>query len=346
MRINIRKHNWGVRRMMGLASVAALGAIAAACGSTSASTTTTTAAASSSTTAAKAQYTLAYVPGVTGIAFYDSLAAGMKSEATKLGMKFIYQGAAAFSPSAQTPIVNGVCTQKPSVLVVSPTDPVAMAPAINSCLSAGIPVITTDTTLTDASKITSQITTSNAEGGKLAADFIGKAIGGSGQVAILSISATATTQVARAQGFENEIKAAFPNISVVALQYTGQAIADSTTAVNALMLAHPGIKAFFAVSGTGAEGAADAFSANGTTGKVTVVGFDAGPNSVKMLQAGQISALVAQQASQEGVLAAQYAYDKLTGKTSSITATVQLPDVLITTADSKLASFSKYFYKL
>ncbi len=341
MRINIKKQNRGARRMMGLASVAAVGVLAAACGSTSSGSSSTT-----STTAAKASYTIAYVPGVTGIAFYDSLAAGMKAEATSLGMKFVYQGAAAFSPSAQTPIVDGVCTQHPSVLVVSPTDPVAMAPAINTCLSAGIPVITTDTTLTDTSQITSQITTDNQEGGKLAADFIGKALGGSGQVAILSISATATTQVARVQGFENEIKAAYPNIQVVTVQYTGQAVADSTTAVNALMLAHPTIKAFFAVSGTGAEGAADAFSANGTTGKVTVVGFDAGPNSVKMLQAGQISALVAQQPSQEGVLAAQYAYDYLTGKKSSIKAQVQLPDVLITTADSKLPSFAKYFYKV
>ncbi len=332
------------RKIFGLGSAAILAAGLAACGSSSSSTATTQA--GSATTAAKKTYTIAYVPGATGVAFYDSLAAGMKATAASYGMKFVYQGAAAFSPSAQTPIVDGVCTQHPSVLVVSPTDPVAMAPAINTCLSAGIPVITTDTTLSNTSQISSQITTSNTQGGKAAADFIGKALGGTGQVAVLSLSATASTQVLRVQGFENEIKAAYPNIQIVAVQYTGQAIADSTTAVNALMLAHPGIKAIFSVSGTGAEGAADAFSANGTTGKVINVGFDAGPNTVKMLQSGEISATVAQQASQEGVLAAQYAHDLLTGNKSAIQAQIQLPDVLITSAQSKLASYSKYFYKL
>ncbi len=342
--MNIVRDSKLMRRAGVLAPMAALAVLLAACGSSSNSSSTTTT--GSATTAAKSSYTIAYVPGATGVAFYTSLSNGMKAEAQALGMKYEYQGAAQFSPSAQTPVVEGVCTQHPSVLVVSPTDPVALAPAINTCLNEGVPVITTDTTLKDASKITSQITTNNLQGGQLAADFIGKQIGGSGEVAVLSLSATASTQVQRVQGFQNELKAKFPNIKLVTVQYVGQAISDSTTATNAIMLAHPNLKAIFSVAETGAEGAEVALQTTAAGRKVINVAFDASPSEVKLLQAGKLSATIAQDPALEGKLAAQYAFDKLTGKTSSIKAQVQLNDVLITSADSNQASFSKYFYKL
>ena len=121
----------------------------------------------------------------------------MKAKATSLGMSVTYQGSPNFAPAAQTPIVDAICTKHPNVLIVSPTDPVAMAPAIDTCLNAGIPVITVDTGLSNTSKLTSAITTDNDSGGKAAADYVGKALGGKGQVALMSLSPTATTQVER-----------------------------------------------------------------------------------------------------------------------------------------------------
>lgn len=328
--------------------VAALAVVLAACGSSSSSSSSSTTAATTSSAASTSghKYSIAYVPGATGVAFYTSLSNGMKAEAQKLGMSYSYQGAAQFSPSAQIPIVEGVCTKHPNVLVLSPTDPVALESAVQTCESEGVSVITTDTTLKNTSNIISQITTDNLQGGKLAADFVGQKLNGSGQVAILSLSATASTQVLRVQGFENELKAKYPNIKVDAVQYTGQSVAASTTAVNSLLLAHPGITAIYSVSGTGAEGAAAALASDGSASKVINVGFDAGPNTVKLLKSGGIAATVAQQPTQEGKYAAQFAYDHLTGKTSSIQAKIQLPDVLITSAQANEPSYAKYFYKL
>ncbi len=336
------RHGGKGRTVAFFASAVALATVLAACGSSTSSSSSTTKASSGSS---GKNLSIAYVPGATGVAFYTSLADGMHAEATKLGMSFSYQGSPQFSPSAQTPIVDGVCTRHPSAFVISPTDPVALAPAVDNCLNARIPVLTTDTTLQNASRITSQITTNNLQGGQLAADFVGQKLNGSGEVAILSISATATTQVLREQGFENELKSKYPNIKVVATQVTGQSVSASTTAINSIMLAHPGIKAVFSVSGTGAEGTAAAFAANGDKGKVLNVGFDAGPNTVKLLKSGGIDATVAQNPAQEGKLAAEYAYDYLTGKKSQIQAKVQLNDLLITTADANNPSYTKYFYK-
>ncbi len=289
-------------------------------------------------------YTIAYVPGATGVAFYDTLLAGMKAKAKSLNMSVTYQGSPNFAPASQTPVVDAICTEHPSVLIVSPTDPTAMAPAINTCLNAGIPVITTDTELANTSKITSEITTDNTSGGKEAADYIGKALGGKGTVALMSLSPTATTQVARIQSFENEIKAAYPGITVLPVQYTQQATSSSETTARSILAAHPSVNAFFGSAEPNAEGAAAALQALGLTGKVINVGFDASPAEVALLKSGGISATVAQPAGQEGADAAQFAYDKITGKSSKITASAQLPDVLITSTDASLATYTKYFY--
>jgi ribose transport system substrate-binding protein len=344
------------RRLLALAPVVALVTIgAAACSSASSSSASSPASASAAATAsgpasasasptAGQHYTIAYVPGATGVAFYDTLLAGMKAKAAALGMSVTYQGSPNFAPASQTPIVDAICTEHPSVLIVSPTDPVAMAPAINTCLNAGIPVITTDTGLTNTSTLTSAITTDNDSGGKDAADFVGRALGGKGEVALLSLSPTATTQVERIASFEKEIKAAYPGITVLPVQYTAQATSDSETVARSILAAHPGVKAFFGSAEPNAEGVAAALKALGLAGKVINVGFDAGPTEVALLKSGGIQAVVAQPAAEEGADAAQFAYDKITGDAGGITASVQLPDVLITAADASQSAYAKYFY--
>jgi ribose transport system substrate-binding protein len=342
------------RRLWAIAPAVALVTVgAAACSSSSSSSSSTASssppvAATGSGSAAGAtsgkHYTIAYVPGATGVAFYDTLLAGLKAKAATLGMSVTYQGSPNFAPASQTPIVDAICTKHPSALVVSPTDPVAMAPAINTCLSEGIPVITVDTGLSNTSQLTSAITTDNDSGGKAAADYVGKALGGKGQVALMSLSPTATTQVERIQSFQKELKAAYPNVAVLPVQYTAQATSDSETVARSILAAHPGVKAFFGSAEPNAEGVAAALTALGMTGKVVNVGFDAGPTEVTLLKSGGISAVVAQLAGEEGADAAQFAYDKITGDASGITASVRLPDVLITAADASQPSYTKYFY--
>jgi len=325
------------RRWALAAALAAVTLTAAACSSSSPSS-----GGSSGKTSSAKHYTIAFVPGATGVSFYDTVLHGMQAKAKSLGMTVTYQGSPDFAPSAQTPVVDGVCSKHPSVLVVAPTDPVAMAPAINTCLNAGIPVITVDTQLSNTSRLTAEITTDNTEGGKLAGAYLGKELHGTGQIAELSLSPTATTQVDRLQAVDSVLKSSYPGIKVATLQYTQQATSSSETTVRSILSAHPQVKAIFGVAEPNAEGAIDALAAAGLTGKVLVVGWDASPAEVSLLKKGTLSATVAQQAAQEGAMAAQYAFDKLTGKASAITFHLSLPDVLLTSAN--VSQDARYYY--
>jgi ribose transport system substrate-binding protein len=340
-----KKNRVNQRRISAAAITGASILLVTACGSTAttASNTATTTASSPATGAPK-NLSLAYVPGATGNPFYDTLELGAKKEASALGMSFSYQGSPDFAPSTQIPVVEAVCDRHPSALLVAPTDPVALRPAIAQCMHEGVAVVLVDTSLTDTSGIVSAITSDNVQGGEAAGQLIGQDLHGKGQVAILAISATATTQVERAQGLKQELAAHYPGITVQSTQYVQQAESSSVTTASSLLSAHPDLGAFFGIAGPSAQGAAQAITSAHLKGKVIDVGYDAEPAAVQLLKSGDISALVMQQPALEGSTGVQYAYDYLTGQKSKIQTSVELPNVLATTATAGSPSISKYFY--
>ena len=333
-------------RMIALPAAALLATAAlAGCGSSSpgASSSPSPGSSSSSGSGSAGHGLVAFIPGATGVGFYNALEGGAKAEAAKLGYSFLYQGSPDFTPAAQTPVVNAVCAKHPKILLVAPTDPVALRPAIATCMNAGVKVVTVDTALSNTSGLVSAISSDNIQGGEAAAGVIGKRLKGHGQVAVFSIDGTTTTQVERVKGLKEGL-AHYPGISIVSSQFTGQPETVSETDTKAVMTAHPQVKALFGAAETNAEGAAQALSSLGDNGKLTVVGYDADPSAVSLLKSGAISALVIQQPALEGQLGVEYANDALTGHTSLIKTSVLLPNVLVTTAQSRDPSYTKYYY--
>ena len=110
-------------RMIALPAAALLAMAAlAGCGSSSPAGTSSSPSSSSSSGAA-GHGLVAFIPGATGVGFYDALEGGAKAEAAKLGYSFLYQGSPDFTPAAQTPVVNAVCAKHPKILLIAPTDP-------------------------------------------------------------------------------------------------------------------------------------------------------------------------------------------------------------------------------
>jgi len=327
-------------RVIALPAAALLAAAAlAGCGGSSSAGSSPSSSSGSST----GKGLVAFIPGATGVGFYDALEEGAKAEAAKLGYTFLYQGSPDFTPAAQTPVVDAVCAKHPKILLIAPTDPVALRPAIQTCMNAGVKVVTVDTALTNTAGLVSAITSNNIQGGDAAAGVIAKALKGHGQVAVFSIDGTTTTQVERVQGLKKGL-ARYPGISIVSSQFTGQPETVSETDTKAIMTSHPQVKALFGAAETNAEGAAQALSSLGATGKLTVVGYDADPSAVSLLKTGAISALVIQQPAREGQLGVEYGHDALTGHTSLIKTSVLLPNILVTTAEAGNPSDARYYY--
>ena len=93
----------------------------------------------------------------------------------------------AFSPPTQIPFLNGAIARKPDAILIAPTDKTALIAPIQRAINAGIPVATVDTFITKPIAFTN-ISTDNLAGGRAAADALVKAIGGSGDVAAISVN--------------------------------------------------------------------------------------------------------------------------------------------------------------
>ena len=292
---------------------------------------------------AKKQMTIAFTPGIASDPFFKAMELGARNKAKELGVNLMWQGSASdYSPQTEMPFVDAALTNGVDALILVPTDPNAMQPAVTRAELMKIPVITVDTTVADQSYLTSFITGDNIDGGHQAAETLAKLIGDKGKVFIMSGSPSATTDVAREKGFREAMKQ-HPNIEIVGIEYANSQPANATSAVNTILLKYPDLAGIFALDGTSGTGTVAALRNANKAGQVKLVGYDAYKTEVDALKEGIFTALVAQQPAKEADLALQYAYDKVTGKdVGSIQKTVVIPNVVIT--KDNLPETEKYMY--
>lgn len=294
--------------------------------------------------------TIAFVMGAEADPFFKAMKVGATAEAAAKGVNLVWQGdPSVYSPATQIPIADQVLAAKPNGLVLIPTDPTALQAVSDQAVAAGIPVVNVDTHVNDLSKVTSFITGNNADGGAKAADSLAGAIkykkGKSYQVVVGLTSATATTNVARLAGFSTEIAKKFPGIKIVDKAYSQSQPAVANTNVSNWLTKYPKLAGIFAIDGTNAAGAASALQAKGLVGKIALIGYDAYPGNVALLQKGVFTALIAQNPAAEAKLAIDDLVKVLTKSASakSIKALVTIPNVVLTVKTSA-ADLTKYTY--
>jgi ABC-type sugar transport system substrate-binding protein len=281
--------------------------------------------------------------------FFQAMKVGAVAAAKANNVDLIWQGdPSEYSPATQIPVVDAVLAQKPDALVLIPTDPTALQPSVAKAKAAGIPVINVDTRVGDLKDVLSFITGDNADGGAKAADAMAKAIGWTKgkkyEVVVGLTSATATTNVARLDGFSKQILRKYPGIKIVDKAYSQSQPAKANTNVSNWLTKYPNLSGIFAIDGTNAAGAAAALQAKGLTGKVALVGYDAYKANVDLIAKGVFTALIAQDPAAEAKLAIEYAVKYLnTKKKTGIKSAVVIPNVVLS-KETSAADLAKYTY--
>jgi len=341
-------------RVAGIAVAAVIPLALAACSSSSSSSSSTpstsaatgsaaagSASASSPAAAGKA-YNLELVVGTKSDDFYVTMECGAQAEAKALGVHLTVTGPADFSASEQAPILNAVAASKPDALIVAPTDVKALNPELSRIANEGVKLVFVDTTTTDPSIAVSHITSDNTGGGKLAADSLASQIGGKGTVAVINVNPGISTTDARIAGFNAEMKAKYPGITVLGVQYDNDSSSTAASQVEADIAAHPNLSGVFATNVLSAQGAATGVQHAGASGKVKVATFDAEPQQITALKANTIQLAVAQSPYLEGQYGVQQAVNALSGK--PVTANIGTPLVAITQQNVNSPSVQKNIY--
>ena len=324
-----------VRAFAAVGAVAALSLLATGCSS-------------ATSTTEEEKLSIAFVMGAESDPFFQAMKVGAEEEAAAQGVELIWQGDPKnYSPETQIPIVDAVLAEQPDGLVLIPTDPTALQASADKAIAQGIAVANVDTHVNDLSKIVTFITGDNKDGGAKAADAlaakIGYTDGGKYEVVVGLTSATATTNVARLEGFKAQVAAKYPGISIKDVAYSESNPEKAATNVNNWLTKYPNLNGIFAIDGTNASGAASALEAKKLTGKIALVGYDAYPDNVAKVKSGIFTALIAQVPAEEArqAIKALVEYIK-TGKTS-VAHEVVIPNFAID-ANTSDADLAKYTY--
>ena len=214
--------------------------------------------------------------------------------------------------SRQIEIVESMINRRVAGIALAPVDRKALAGVVERAAKAGIPVAIFDSAL-DSDKPISYVATDNREGGRMAARRLAEVIGGRGKVAVIGFMPGSAATMEREEGFAEEMKAKFPDVSVVAMQYGMASQAKSMAATENVLSAHPDLKGVFADNESSSMGAVQALKSRQAR-QVKMVAFDASEALVKDLQEGWIDALVVQDPFKMGYESARAIGQKLRGE--------------------------------
>jgi ABC-type sugar transport system substrate-binding protein len=204
--------------------------------------------------------------------------------------------------------VESMITQDVDAIAVTPTSP-NVQDALQEAVDAGIAVVLVDNDIPGWDGETSLVATDNLEGGRLAGEFLAERLEPGDTVAVLEGVAGAPSLEERVEGF---VEGLGDDFEIVASLPTD---CDQTQGLNAaqdVLTANPDVTAIYGACGPPIIGALEAIASAGT--EVDVVGFDAGPDELAAIEAGDQLASVAQFPDRMGEMGAQAALDAVNGE--------------------------------
>ncbi|TQL55269.1 autoinducer 2 ABC transporter substrate-binding protein [Subtercola boreus] len=304
--------------MISKKKVIAVGAIALAAVLTVSGCTSRTDSSSGSSTssaAAGGKITVAFVPKLQGIPYFEAMNAGGKKAAEDLGITWLYQGPTTADAAAQADIVRSYIQQNVSALIVAPNDPDSMAPLLKEAADKGIKVLTADTDAPDSVREVF-VNQASVEGiGEALTDQLMTAMGGKGKYAIVSCGETAANLNAWIAVQKAYTASKYPDATLVNVVYAGEDQAAATSMATDLMNANPDLTGLVGECTSSAPGVAQAVKDAGKIGTVFTDGLGTPQSMAPYLKDGSSSASILWDVQNLGYLAAWTGNELATGKT-------------------------------
>jgi ribose transport system substrate-binding protein len=201
-------------------------------------------------------------------------------------------------------------------IVLAPSDPDALVPAVKRANDAGIPVVIIDSILGKDGDGAYQafLSTDNCAAGKMAASQMIKLTGGEGKVAVMSYIAGVGSEIGRVGCFVDTLKAQ-SKISIVGPYYSQSQMATALNQTTDVLAANPDLKGIFGANEPTAVGMGRAIQQAGKAGRIAAIGFDGNEDLQAFVRDGTLNGTLVQGSFQMGELGVKAILDLLAGKT-------------------------------
>jgi inositol transport system substrate-binding protein len=245
--------------------------------------------------AADKQLTVLFaVPGL-DFPFFVHMADQAKDEANKTGGIDLIVADGQRSSTKETADVEAAITKGVSGIIISPNDVDALAPAIQEAVDAKIPIVTVDRRVNKVPGILAHVGADNVKGGEAQGQLIEKLFPNGATVMNLQGQSGASPAIDRNKGLHNVLDQAKDKYKIVfentagfdrakGLAMTESALAGMATPPDVIVAANDDM----------ALGALEALKARNLLGKVKLIGFDALPEALGQIKAGNLTATIEQ----------------------------------------------------
>ena len=219
--------------------------------------------------------TYALIVKNTGNPYNEKEAEGFEKAVKEFGGTPIVKRPANPTAEDQIAMINELVSQKVAAIAIAANDVDALQPAIKKAMDAGIKVISLDSATNKDSRMTHVQQADPVAIGKVLVEAAYDMAGGSGDIAILSATSTATNQntwIANMQKLLTE-DAKYKDLKLVKIAYGDDLRDKSVSETEALLQTYPNLKVIVAPTTVGIAAAAKVVTDKGLTGKVFVTGL-------------------------------------------------------------------------
>jgi inositol transport system substrate-binding protein len=227
--------------------------------------------------------------------FFVHMVDQTKDEAKKIGDIDLIVGDGQRSSPKETADIEAAITKGVNGILVSPNDVDALAPAIQEAVDAKVPVVTVDRRVNKVPGILAHVGADNVKGGEAQGLLIEKLFPNGATVMNLQGQSGASPAIDRNKGLHNVLDQAKDKYKFVfedtagfdrskGLAMTESALAGMSTPPDVIVAANDDM----------ALGALEALKARNLLGKVKLIGFDALPEALGQIRAGNLTATIEQ----------------------------------------------------
>ena len=260
---------------------------------------------------------IAVIPKV-AVPFFDDCNKGAADAAKADGVQYQWVVPQNTQGSTQVKIIEDLMSKKVDGIAISVNEPKSVESVIKKAVASGIKVLTFDSDSAKSGR-SMYIGTSNGAAGETMGESMAKALGGTGEVAIVTGQLGAANLNERIAGIKKALEK-YPDIKIVATEGTEDDLAKAVSVDEALFRGHPNLKGIFGVSQVGGPSVAKVLATKEFASKketVKVFAFDDLPDTVKGVKEGFIQGIMVQRPVTMGKLSVDHLLAQIDGKEPS-----------------------------
>jgi inositol transport system substrate-binding protein len=263
--------------------------------------------------------------------FFIAVRRELESEAARLDVEVsVVDGQS--NSAKQTADVEAAIASGAGGIILAPTNVNALAPAVESVLKAGIPIVTLDRRVDNTSVSVPHVGADNVGGGRGMAQWVIENFPNGARIVLISGQPGSSSAIDRTQGIQAAFKSAGPQYKIVAEQSANwqreQGLTVTQNVLTSLGTQIPEV--ILCEDDDMALGALEALRSSGIS-SVKVLGFNATPEALARVRDGQLAATVEQSPVRQARAALQQLVAKI--RTHAPISGASITPILITQAN-------------